>query len=358
MNGLAQSIMQNVNYFHEQGNDDAGIPFFQSSPADCAQNIKLATQIQNGSGPAQTQNIIANSSTLDATDNDVADAIASLQNATLLGGNTITSVASSSETEPLGLSGSLAVNGVAVTVGVGDSLSAIEANINAVAQQTGVTASVTSSSSGYQLVLTAAHSGGNISVVDGDLGTSSQSLLQTLTTASVSGTGTAMNLSGTINLGQGVSVTVSTTDSLASVENSIDNQSSATGVYATISANSNGNSVLVLSTDAAGADPISIPSGTITGTIGLAGATYADYEAGVVADVGQATKSATDLQEYNQNALTSLQQQQSQESGVSIDDEMSSLIQYQNAYQAAARIFTVAQDMVNTLLTSVGVTTA
>ena len=124
-----------------------------------------------------------------------------------------------------------------------------------------------------------------------------------------------------------------------------------------LSPRSNGNSVLVLSTDAAGADPISIPSGTITGTIGLAGATYADYEAGVVADVGQATQSATDLPEYNQNALTSLQQQQSQESGVSIDDEMSSLIQYQNAYQAAARIYTVAQDMVDTLLTSVGVTT-
>ncbi len=29
LNGLAQSIMQNVNYFHEQGNDNAGIPFFQ-----------------------------------------------------------------------------------------------------------------------------------------------------------------------------------------------------------------------------------------------------------------------------------------------------------------------------------------
>ena len=44
LNGLAQSIVQNVNYFHEQGNDDAGIPFFQSSSTDCAQNISLATR--------------------------------------------------------------------------------------------------------------------------------------------------------------------------------------------------------------------------------------------------------------------------------------------------------------------------
>ena len=102
--------------------------------------------------------------------------------------------------------------------------------------------------------------------------------------------------------------------------------------------------------------PASIPSGTVTGTIGLAGSTYADYEAGVVANVGQATKSATDLADYNQNALTSLQQQQSQESGVSIDEEMSNLIKYQNAYQAAARLYTVAQTMINTLLQSVGVT--
>ena len=81
---------------------NAGIPFFQSSTANCAQGISLASQIENGSGAVQTQNIMASSSTAEATDNDVALAIASLGNATLLGGSTITSMAASSDTIPWG----------------------------------------------------------------------------------------------------------------------------------------------------------------------------------------------------------------------------------------------------------------
>jgi flagellar hook-associated protein 1 FlgK len=354
--------MQTVNYFHEQGNDNAGIPFFQSATTNYAQGISLASQIEDASGEVQAQNVMSSSSTADPTDNDVATAIASLGNDTLMGGSTITSTIASSETTPLGLSGHLAINGVPVTIGAGDSLSVVAASINAVKSQTGVTASVTQTSSGgYQLVLTAQGPHDNISVVNGDLDTSSQSLLQTLTSASVTNTGTAMNLSGTIQLGQGTSgqeysVTVSTTDSLTDVMNNINNinTTDGTGVTASISA---GNS-LVLSTVGPPPATISIPAGTPTGTIGLAGAAYTDYEAGVVADVGQATESATNLADYNQSALTSLQQQQSQESGVSIDDEMSNLIKFQNAYQAAARIFTVAQGMVNTLLSAVGVTTS
>ena len=322
LNGLAQSIMQNVNYFHEQGNNNAGIPFFQSSTANYAQGISLASQIENASGDVQTQNIMASSSTADATSNDVATAIASLANDTILGGGTITSAIASSETTPLGLSGTLAINGVPITVGVGDSLSVVAASINGIKGQTGVTASVAQTTSGgYQLVLTAQGSNDNISVVNGDLDTSSQSLLQTLTSTPVTNTGTAMNLTGTIQLGQGKSVTVAVTDSLTTVEGNINADTATTGITASIS----GSNTLVLST---GAGTISIPdNGTPTGTIGLAGATYTDYEAGVVANVGQATESATNLAEYNQSALTSLQQQQSQESGVSIDDEMSNLIQ-------------------------------
>jgi len=359
LNGLAQSIMQNVNYFHEQGNNNAGIPFFQSSTANYAQGISLASQIENASGAVQTQNIMASSSTANPTGNDVALAIASLANETVLGDNTITSTAASSATTPLGLTGHLAIDGVPITVGVGDSLSTIMTNINAVTGQTGVTASITQSSAGYQLVLTASSSSGNISVANGDLDTSSQSLLQTLTTNPVNA-GTAMNLTGTIQLGAGnggneYSVSVQPTDTLTDVMTNIDNINALdnTGVVASLSTNGSGNSVLVLTKGS----QISVPSGTITGTIGLAGATYADYEAGVVANIGQATKTATNLSTYNQNMLTSLQQQQSQESGVSIDDEMSNLIKFQNAYQAAASIYTTAETLMNSLLEAVGITT-
>jgi len=302
---------------------------------------------------------MASSSTANPTGNDVALAIASLANETVLGDNTITSTAASSATTPLGLTGHMAIDGVPITVGVGDSLSTIMTNINAVTGQTGVTASITQSSAGYQLVLTASSSSGNISVANGDLDTSSQSLLQTLTTNPVNA-GTAMNLTGTIQLGAGnggneYSVSVQPTDTLTDVMTNIDNINALdnTGVVASLSTNGSGNSVLVLTKGS----QISIPSGTITGTIGLAGATYADYEAGVVANIGQATKTATNLSTYNQNMLTSLQQQQSQESGVSIDDEMSNLIKFQNAYQAAASIYTTAETLMNSLLEAVGITT-
>ena len=160
LNGLAQSIMENVNYFHEQGNADvnANVPFFQSSTVNCAQGISLATQIENGSGAIQTQNIMASSSTLEPTNNDVAARIAALGNETILGGSTITSTAASSDSTPLGLTGHLAINGVAVTVGIGDSLSTVMTSINAVTNKTGVTASISQSSAGFQLVLTASGS--------------------------------------------------------------------------------------------------------------------------------------------------------------------------------------------------------
>src|SRR5208337_4720966 len=65
LNGLAQSILQNVNYFHQQGNSDvnANIPFFQSSTLSYAQGISLASQIEDSSGQVYTQNIMASSST-------------------------------------------------------------------------------------------------------------------------------------------------------------------------------------------------------------------------------------------------------------------------------------------------------
>jgi flagellar hook-associated protein 1 FlgK len=272
LNALAQSIVQSVNYFHGQGNDNAGVPFFQTSnTSDYAQGISLASQIEDASGTVQTQNIMASSSSADTTNNDVAARIASLANEAVLGDATISSTTFGSETSALDLTGSIVVNGTAVAVASTDSLSQIADDISG--SNAGVSASVVQAAGGYKLVLTAQGGAQNISVVDGSLSTPS--------------TGT--------------------------------------------------------------------PS--LTQTLGLTGSTWVNYEAGVVAGVGQATTSATDLATYNQNALTSLQQQQSQESGVSIDEEMSNLIMYQNAYQASARLYTVAQAMVNSLLQSVGVTT-
>jgi flagellar hook-associated protein 1 FlgK len=453
LNGLAQSIMQNVNYFHEQGNSDvnADIPFFQSSTANYAQGLSLASQIEGSSGEVYTQNIMASSSTANATNNDIASAIAGLGTDTILGGSTITSQAFASSTTALNLSGNLVINGVSVAVGPTDTLTQIENNINtaftainASTPQIGVTASIApttvNGAAENQLVLSATGgSNANISVVNGNLGAPSSggSLLKSLTTTSMPdpattavGVGGSFSLDGqtvqvtpgqtlaqigatingtagmtsyavvtpnssngynltlltnntqapagdqpnvsweqaslttpigatdpnTLALPGGVNISFQAGQSLQDVANTINSNEGTTGYFATITQDAgNGNKYEIVLYPTSN---IMSFSSNMTQGLGLSGNTYADYEAGVVANVGQATKSATNLQEYNQNALTSLQQQQSQESGVSIDDEMSNLIQFQNAYQAAARLFTVAQTMLDSLISSVGGTTS
>ena len=61
-------------------------------------------------------------------------------------------------------------------------------------------------------------------------------------------------------------------------------------------------------------------------------------------------------QSNNQQVLVAqLQQQRQQLSGVSIDEEATHLIQYQRAYQAAARVVSVMDSMLDTLINNTGV---
>jgi flagellar hook-associated protein 1 len=48
--------------------------------------------------------------------------------------------------------------------------------------------------------------------------------------------------------------------------------------------------------------------------------------------------------------VSALQQRFSDQSGVNIDNEMSNLIELQNAYGANARVMTTIQQMISTLL--------
>ena len=121
--------------------------------------MALSGQIVDASGKIQADNVMATSSTSDTTDNDVAlsDRITAERDPSRREHHRL--MPPSSETTALGISGSLAVNGVAVTIGAGDSLSDIAANINGIEGQTGVSASVAGSAGGYQLVLRAATKG-------------------------------------------------------------------------------------------------------------------------------------------------------------------------------------------------------
>lgn len=79
-------------------------------------------------------------------------------------------------------------------------------------------------------------------------------------------------------------------------------------------------------------------------------ANLVNYLSQVVSQQSQAANAATTLQQGQDAVVSSLQQRFNDQSGVNIDTEMSNLIALQNAYGANARVMTVIQQMMSTLL--------
>jgi len=76
----------------------------------------------------------------------------------------------------------------------------------------------------------------------------------------------------------------------------------------------------------------------------------ANYMSQIASQQSQAANAATNLQQGQDAVVTALQQRFNQQSGVSIDTEMSNLIALQNAYGANARVMTTIQQMMAALL--------
>ncbi len=79
-------------------------------------------------------------------------------------------------------------------------------------------------------------------------------------------------------------------------------------------------------------------------------ATLPDYMSQIASQQSQAANAATNLQQGQDTVLSALQQRFNDSSGVNIDTEMSNLIALQNAYGANARVMSVIQQMMATLL--------
>lgn len=113
------------------------------------------------------------------------------------------------------------------------------------------------------------------------------------------------------------------------------------------------------------------PSGTTAATIAVSSSlssssTYTAPEASAVAalsggsaeqsydafvtQVGSDVQSASNSQSTAQSLLTSISNQRQSVSGVSLDEEMTNLIQYQQAYQASARVESTINDTFSSLL--------
>ena len=79
-------------------------------------------------------------------------------------------------------------------------------------------------------------------------------------------------------------------------------------------------------------------------------ATLGDYAASFYQDMALASQTATSNQTAQDDRLQEAQSRQSNVSGVSLDEELTNMTTYQQAYSASARVLTVVQQMYTTLL--------
>lgn len=78
--------------------------------------------------------------------------------------------------------------------------------------------------------------------------------------------------------------------------------------------------------------------------------TLADGYSGLMAQVGTRTQSATFAAELSTTIAANLERDRTAVSGVNLDEEAAKLIQYQQAYQASAKMLQIAQSIFDTLI--------
>lgn len=82
----------------------------------------------------------------------------------------------------------------------------------------------------------------------------------------------------------------------------------------------------------------------------LGDTTYEDFYARIVATIGTKSKDSTDSLTFNEKLLGALNTKRESGSGVSLDEEAASLIRYQRAYEAGARIIKIAEELLETVI--------
>jgi flagellar hook-associated protein 1 len=101
----------------------------------------------------------------------------------------------------------------------------------------------------------------------------------------------------------------------------------------------------------AGANDIAMALAGLRDTdIGSLGTTMGGHYQGLVSDVGQAVRSSSDAAEVRRVLADQADVRRMGQSGVSVDEELVTMIEFQTAYQASARVLTTADEMLQTLL--------
>jgi flagellar hook-associated protein 1 FlgK len=83
-------------------------------------------------------------------------------------------------------------------------------------------------------------------------------------------------------------------------------------------------------------------------------ATFSGYYDAVVGEIGVRTKEADSLDKNQQALISQLQNSKQSLEGVSLDEEMANMIEYEHAYAAAARVITYMDSALDTVINGMG----
>jgi flagellar hook-associated protein 1 len=95
---------------------------------------------------------------------------------------------------------------------------------------------------------------------------------------------------------------------------------------------------------------LGLADGSTPPPVSTLGATYNQYYAGFISDLGVAAQSATSTKTTADAVVNTLTAQRQSVSGVSLDEEMTNLIQFQHAYSAAGRMISTMDQMLDTVI--------
>lgn len=79
-------------------------------------------------------------------------------------------------------------------------------------------------------------------------------------------------------------------------------------------------------------------------------ATFDDYYSSLVSQIGIDVRTATQTAQFEESLVTQLENTRESVAGVSLDEEMINLVKFQTAYEAAAKLISTTDEMMNTVL--------
>ncbi|EGD49857.1 protein of unknown function DUF1078 domain protein, partial [Thermoanaerobacter ethanolicus JW 200] len=85
------------------------------------------------------------------------------------------------------------------------------------------------------------------------------------------------------------------------------------------------------------------------------GATFDDFARSLISNLGVDAQQANMMQQNQQVMVKQIDLNRQSVSGVSLDEEMTNMLKYQKSYVASARVITVMDELLDTLINRMGI---